>query len=98
MSFSYGQFVFIGLVLYVGFGIFAGQRLRVPRALIAIVLAALIDASLGSYVAARIGPGATMAPGRTVEIVGVALLGALLNVVLGALGVAVGARVARRAT
>jgi hypothetical protein len=77
-------------------GIFAGQRLRWPRALVAIVIAAAIDVTLGSYLANRIGPGGATAVTRTAEVVGTAGLSLLLNVAFGGAGIAIGARVARR--
>ncbi|MGA8532502.1 MAG: hypothetical protein WB615_00175 [Candidatus Tumulicola sp.] len=95
-GFNYGQFALISVVIYVALGIFAGQRLRRFRALTAIVIAALVDASLGSYVAASIGRDVPTVHSSTMEIVGAALLGALLNIAFGTIGVVVGARVARR--
>ena len=94
--FNYGQFILLGLVVYVGLGIFAGQRLRWQRALAAILIAALIDASLGSYVAALIGPGRPVAGTPVREILAAAFLGALFNAIFGAIGVFIGGRVARR--
>jgi hypothetical protein len=84
------------LVIYVGFGIYAGQRLRWWRALAAILLAAVIDSTLGWYVAALIGPARLLGVNSTTEIVGTALLATLLDVVFGGIGVGIGARVRRR--
>ncbi len=84
------------MVIYVGFGIYAGQRLRWWRALVAVVLAAAIDSTLGWYVAALIGPGRPIGVNSTTEIVGTALLAVLLDAVFGGLGVAIGTRVRRR--
>lgn len=83
-------------MLYVAFGIYAGQRLLWWRALVAVVLAAFIDSTLGWYVAALIGPGRPLAVTTTREIVGTALLATLLDAVFGGIGVGVGARVGRR--
>jgi hypothetical protein len=91
---NYGSFTLLALVIYVGLGVFAGQRLRWWRALVAMVVAALVDASLGSSVAALIGPGRTPAGTSVTEIVGTALLAGLLYALFGAIGVAVGTRVA----
>lgn len=93
---NYGDFTLLGLLIYVAFGIFAGQRLRWWRALIALIVAALVDASLGWYVAALIGPGRPLASSGALEIIGTALLAALLDVVFAAIGIAIGARVGRR--
>jgi hypothetical protein len=93
---NYGDFTLLGLFIYVAFGIFAGQRLRWWRALIALIVAALVDVSLGWYLAALIGPGRPLGSSGAVEIVGTALLAALLDVVFAAIGVAIGARVGRR--
>lgn len=95
---NYGHFALLGIVIYIGFGIYAGQRLRVGRALLAIAIAAAIDASLGAYAAALIGPGRP-APGTpTSAIVGLAVITGILSAAFGAVGVAVGTRVRRRIT
>jgi hypothetical protein len=95
---NYGSFTLLGLVIYAALGIFAGQRLRWWRAVVAVIVAALIDSSLGWYVAALIGPGRPAAGTGMTEIVGTALLAGLLDALFGAIGVAVGTRVTRRVT
>ncbi len=97
-AFNYGHFALLGIVIYVGFGIYAGQRLRLGRALLAIAIAAAIDASLGAYVAALIGPGRP-APGTPASaIVGLAAITGILSASFGAVGVVVGTRVRSRLT
>ena len=94
-SINYGHFELLAVVLYAAFGIFAGQRLRWPRAVAAIAIAAAIDVFAGSYVASLIG--AWISPWNQGDAMVATLLTGLLNVVVGAAGVAVGSRVVRRA-
>jgi hypothetical protein len=92
---NYGNFALLALVLYACFGIYAGQRLRWPRALLAIAIAVVVDAIVGTYVASLLGAWVAQGPyGR--DLAGSTLLTALLNLVVGAAGVGVGTRVVRR--
>ena len=93
---NYGSFALLALVLYAGFGIYAGQRLRWLRALLAITIAVLVDAIAGTYVASLLGAWVAQGPyGR--DPTGSTLLTAVLNLAVGAAGVGVGTRVIRRA-
>ena len=96
-SINYGDFALLGVVMYVTFGIVAGQRLRASRAIVSVCVAALIEASLGSYVAALIGPGRPPPGTGPTELVGLAALTVAFSIGCGSLGVAVGRRVAGRA-
>jgi hypothetical protein len=91
---NYGDFALLGVVMYVAFGIAAGQRLRASRAIISVCIAALIEVSLGSYVAALIAPGRPPPGTGTTELVGLAALTVAFSVACGSFGVAVGRRVA----
>ena len=93
-AFNYGQFAVLAVVVYAAFGIYAGQRLRWWRALVAIALAALVDATVGSAVASLLGAW-VLQPWR--GAVTSTALDTLLNLVVAAGGVAVGQRVMRRA-
>jgi hypothetical protein len=94
-SIDYSQFVLLSVFLYVGAGILAGRKIRNWFALLSIVIAAVVEAVLGGYLAALIGPGA-QAPGMSdAYYYGTAVFAVLLNVILGAIGVAVGIRVGR---
>jgi hypothetical protein len=93
---NYGQFQLLSVLLFAGYGIVAGQRLRWPRALLAVAIAVVVDATVGSYVASLIGAWiAANQTGR--EALGTTLISAVLSLVVAAAGVAAGYRVARRA-
>ncbi len=95
-AFNYGQFQLLAVILFAAYGIVAGQRLRSARALAAVAIAVVVDATAGSYVASLIGAWiVTNQTGR--EALGSTLLSALLNMVVGGAGVVVGDRVAHRA-
>ncbi|HEY1655171.1 MAG TPA: hypothetical protein VGF86_08675, partial [Candidatus Tumulicola sp.] len=83
----------LGIVLYLAFGVYAGQRLRPGRAFVAIVVAAVIDATIGAYVAALIGPGRPAAGTPMQQIVAWSAITAALSALFGAIGVGVGTRV-----
>jgi hypothetical protein len=94
-SVDYGQFVLLSVFLYIGAGILAGRKIRNWFAMFSIIIAAVVEALLGGYLAALIGPGA-QAPGMSdAYYYGTAVFAVLLNVVMGAIGVAVGIRVGR---
>jgi len=91
---SYGSFLLLALVLYALLGIFAGQRLRWPRAFVAVVIVVAIDATLGNFAAASVG---SWIKGSTTRDIVVAIsLTSLLSLCVGAVGIAFGSR-ARRA-
>jgi len=93
---NYGQFQILAVVLFAAYGVAAGQRLRWPRALVAVAIAVIVDATIGSFVASLIGAWISAnQTGR--EAIGSTIIAALLCFVVAALGVAVGARVARHA-
>ncbi len=93
--FNYGQFEILGVVLFVLMGIYAGRTLPFARALVALLIAAVAEATLGWYVAALIGPAR---PGpeitRTI-LVAYALFGVLVDFCSGAIGAYFGWRAAR---
>lgn len=93
-AFNYGQFALLSLVLYAAFGVFAGQRLRWQRALIALAIAAVVDVTIGSYVATSLSAWVGQTA-RDREAVGTAALTGILSLVVGAAGVAAGSRAAR---
>jgi hypothetical protein len=94
-SVDYGQFVLLSVFLYIGAGILAGRKIRNWFAMFSIIIGAVVEALLGGYLAALIGPGA-QAPGMSdAYYYGTAVFAVLLNVVMGAIGVAVGIRVGR---
>jgi hypothetical protein len=93
---NYGNFLLPATLLYVAFGIYAGQRLARWRALAAIVLAAAIDLFVGNYAALLLGPGRATSGPWTREFTGTAVMIAVADVVFGAIGIAVGLRVASR--
>jgi hypothetical protein len=94
-SVDYGQFVLLSSVLYVFAGILAGRFMRGWLALVPIIIAALVEAFLGGYLAALIGPGGRGPGVSDASFYGLAALGVLLNIVLGSAGIAVGIRVKR---
>ncbi len=95
-AFNYGQFSLLALILFAAYGIVAGQRLRWPRALVAVAIAVIVDATIGSFVASLVGAWiAANQTGR--EAIGSTVMTAVLCLVVAALGVVVGGRVARRA-
>jgi hypothetical protein len=96
-SIDYGQFTILAAVIYVGMGILAGRWMRNWFALIPIVIAALVEVFAGGYLAALIGPGARGPGVSDASFYGVAAFGVLLNIVLGAIGIAVGVHVRRTA-
>jgi hypothetical protein len=96
-SVDYGQFVLLSSVLYVFAGILAGRFMRGWLALVPIIIAALVEAFLGGYLAALIGPGGRGPGVSDASFYGLAALCVLLNIVLGSAGIAVGIRVKRTA-
>ncbi|MGB8519861.1 MAG: hypothetical protein WCD38_06810 [Candidatus Tumulicola sp.] len=95
-AFNYGQFALLAVILFAAYGIIAGQRLRWPRALVAVAIAVTADATIGTFVASHVG--AWIAPNQAGrEAIGSTVMTAALCFVVAALGVAVGGRVARHA-
>jgi len=80
------------LVVLFFMGIYSGRVARSWNGMIAIFIAVAVEATLGWYVAALIGPG--YVPGWTVPVL--ILMGveaAALALAIGAIGVAIGLRV-----
>ncbi|HEY3675825.1 MAG TPA: hypothetical protein VGK84_07500 [Candidatus Tumulicola sp.] len=96
-SVDYGQFVLLSSVLYVFAGILAGRFMQSWLALVPIIIAALVEAFLGGYLAALIGPGGRGPGVSDLSFYGVAAFGVLLNILLGSAGIAVGVHVKRTA-
>ncbi len=89
---SYDTFIVPALVVLFFMGIYSGRVARSWNGMIAIFIAVAVEATLGWYVAALIGPG--YVPGWTVPVL--ILMGveaAALALAIGAIGVAIGLRV-----
>lgn len=89
---SYDTFIVPALVIIFFMGIYSGRVARAWIGMIAVFIAVAIEATLGWYVAALVGPG--YVPGWTVSML--ILMGveaAAVALVIGAIGVAVGMRV-----
>jgi hypothetical protein len=87
---SYDSFLVIAWVLFFVMGVLAGRKFGWPG-LIVVALAAALDATLGWYIAAAIGPG--YVPGWTVRmLVVLALERGLLSIAIAATGVFIGRR------
>ena len=93
-AFIYGQLALLAVLLFVAMGFYAGRTLPIGRALVAIAIAAVAEATLGWYVAAAIGPARILQASATV-IVGIAIIGILIDTAAGALGALIGRRAAR---
>jgi|HubBroStandDraft_4_1064222.scaffolds.fasta_scaffold00006_14 hypothetical protein len=92
LTISYDSFLVLSLVLIFFMGIYAGRKRR-GRGVVAIAIAAAIEATAGWYVAALIGPG--YVPGWTMKVLIVmAVEGWLLSTAIGFVGVGIGLRVA----
>jgi hypothetical protein len=78
-------------------GLLAGRVMQSWLALVPIVIAALLEAFGGGYLAALIGPGGRGPGVSDASFYGLAALGVLLNIVLGSAGIAVGVPVKRAA-
>jgi|GEM_PF-5874601 len=86
---SYDSFVILPVVAIFFMGIYAGRKKRSWGGLAPIVIAALVEVTVGWYVAALIGPG--YVPGWTMrQLVVLAVESALLFVAVGAAGVWIG--------
>ncbi len=89
---SYDTFIVPALVILFFMGIYSGRVARSWNGMIVVFIAVAIEATLGWYVAALIGPG--YVPGWTVPVLVVmGLEAAALALIIGAIGVAVGLRV-----
>jgi len=90
---SYDSFVVLAVVLIFFMGIYAGRVRRSWDAIVPIVFASAIETTVGWYVAAAIGPG--YVPGWTMrDLIVSAAESAILFAAVGAVGVAIGLRVA----
>ncbi|MGC1381690.1 MAG: hypothetical protein WA814_11790 [Candidatus Baltobacteraceae bacterium] len=94
LTISFDSFVVLALVLLFFMGLLAGRKARSWDGIVPVALAAAVEATVGWYLAALIGPG--YVPDwtvRTLLVMGVER--ALLSTVIGAAGVWVGIAVAR---
>jgi hypothetical protein len=92
ISVSYDSFLVPELFLIFFMGIYAGRKRRSWAAFVAIAIAAAVEATLGWYVAAGIGPG--YVPGWTMRLLIVmAIEAAVLSAAIGVAGIAIGLRV-----
>jgi hypothetical protein len=92
ISVSYNSFLVPQLVLIFFMGILSGRKIRSWAALLPIAIAVTIEATLGWYVAALIGPG--YVPGWTMRLLVVmAIESAVLSAAIGAAGISIGLRV-----
>jgi hypothetical protein len=93
LTISYNSFLVLALVLVFFMGVYAGRAARSWQGLVAIVVAACVEATAGWYLAALVGPG--YVPGWTPRLlVAMAVESALLSTAIGCLGVWTGLRVA----
>jgi hypothetical protein len=91
---AYNSFLVPMFVLFFFLGIYAGRKKGSWVAITPIAIAAAVEATVGWYVAALIGPG--YVPGWTMRaLIVIAVESAALSTAVGAAGVAVGLRVAR---
>jgi hypothetical protein len=87
---SYDSFLVLAWVLFFIMGVLAGRKFGWPG-LIVVAVAAVLDATLGWYIAAAIGPG--YVPGWTMRmLVVLAFERALLSSAIAAAGVFIGRR------
>lgn len=91
-SITYAQFFLLALVLFVGFGLYAGNRLAWARALIAVGIAAVVDMTLGTLVAAVTGAAKPLETASGLQLWYAGVFGAALELVFGGIGVFVGRR------
>jgi hypothetical protein len=92
ITISYDSFLVLSLVIVFFMGVYAGRK-KQWRGVVVVAIAAALEATVGWYVAALIGPG--YVPGWTMQtLVVMALEGALLATVIGAAGVWIGLGVA----
>lgn len=96
LQFNYGQFAILAVVLFAGFGILAGRMLPVGRGIVAILIAAAVDAIVGSLIASAILPGRPVPAAGTSEVFGIAVLAVVPEAVAGIAGAFVGSRIRRR--
>jgi hypothetical protein len=93
LGITYDSFLVLLLVLFFFMGIYAGRKRGSWGGISPIVIAAVVDATAGWYVAAAIGPG--YVPGWTMRmLIVMGVESAVLAAAAGAAGVAVGVRVA----
>lgn len=92
LTISYNSFLIPALVMLFFMGVYAGRKARSWAGLTPVVIAAIVDATLGWYVAATIGPG--FVPGWTMrELVVMSVESALVSIVIAGAGVWIGLRV-----
>ena len=91
---SYNSFVLLALVLIFFMGVLAGRKARSWAGIVAVAIAAIVEATAGWYAASLIGPG--YVPGWTMGgLIEMAIESALLSACVGAAGVWVGLGVAQ---
>ncbi len=94
LTISYNSFLVPALVIIFFMGVYAGRVTRSWAGIFPVALAACLDATLGWYVAALIGPG--FVPGWTTrQLVAMGLESAALSTAVGCAGIWIGLRVAR---
>lgn len=91
---SYDSFVVPAVVLFVFMGVYAGRKSGDWSGFVPVLVAALVHATLGWYVAALVGPG-RLPQWTTAEAAYVLVGGAFAPLIFGAAGVAAGIRAAR---
>ena len=90
---SYNSFLVLALVLFFFMGVVAGRKAASWAGIIPILIAAVVDATIGWYAAACIGPG--YVPGWTIRVlVTLAVESAALATAIGTAGVWIGLAVA----
>ncbi|MBV8530206.1 MAG: hypothetical protein JO104_02730 [Candidatus Eremiobacteraeota bacterium] len=93
LTISYNSFLVLSLVIVFFMGVFAGRVAGSWLGILPVVVAAIVDATIGWYVAALIGPG--YIPGWTMrQLLTLAVESVLLSTAIGCVGVWVGMAVA----
>ena len=96
VSINWGTSLILSAVLYVAMGVYAGVRLGIwQRATIAIAIAALVDWTLGWFIAWSIGPGFVFNSPSPVELLAGVIFGTLYGTAFGAVGAFFGCRAAK---
>ena len=93
LTISYNSFLVPALTMLFFMGVYAGRKAGSWAGVVPVIVAAVVDATAGWYLAALIGPG--YVPGWTArELLAMGIESAVLSTAVGCAGVWVGLRVA----